>query len=120
MSPAAHACQGRTPYRRTEAQWPAHSAPRLCPHHRPGEATVSTEDLSPSPPLSPHPVPYNLSCCPVTPPSCEDGHGQAGCRALGPHLAVIRRGHIPLAHPVAIIGVGVVCISNPLLRRKHP
>lgn len=41
-----------------------------------------------------------------------------GPRGLGPHLAVIRRGHVPLANPVAVIGVGVVCVSNPLLERQ--
>lgn len=41
-----------------------------------------------------------------------------GYGEIGPHLAIIRRGHIPLAHPVAVIGIGVVCVSNSLLGRK--
>lgn len=41
-----------------------------------------------------------------------------GYGGLGPHLAVICCGHVPLAHPVAIVSIGVVCVSNSLLGRK--
>lgn len=37
---------------------------------------------------------------------------------VGPHLAIIRGGHVPLAHSVAVIGIGVVCVSNPFLERN--
>lgn len=36
----------------------------------------------------------------------------------GTHLAIICRGHIPLAHPVSIISIGVMCISNSFLGRN--
>lgn len=77
-----------------------------------GTLAASTEDLSPCP------LPGALESLMAAGwllPSCREGHGAGG---PGPHLAVIRRGHIPLAHPVAIIGIGVVCVSNSLLRRK--
>lgn len=64
-------------------------------------------------------VPYIPSALPSGPHQAVGmDMGQLGCRGPGPHLPVVRRGHVPLAHPVAIVGIGVVCISNPLLGRN--
>lgn len=97
-----------------------HGSPAACPlcplgcvsTTAQGRLAASTGDLSPCPfPAAPE----SLTAAQWLLPSCGDGHGAGG---PGPHLAVIRRGHIPLAHPVAVVGIGVVCVSNSLLGRK--
>lgn len=70
---------------------------------------------------SPGPCPHCPAPCVF---HCTQGRLATGQRTGGqqgpePHLSVVRCGHIPLAYPVAVIGVGIVCISNPLLGRSH-
>lgn len=99
----------------TEAQQPAGSEPQLRFQNHPGE--TGHKDKGPGS--------LTLPWCPIVlmasqwlQISCSDSHGADDPQGLGSHLAIIRRGHVPLAHAVAIIGIGVVCISNPLLGRK--
>ena len=79
----------------------------------PGETDYRTEDLSPCSLWCP-PPPH---CCPRQAAGGAEGRWQ---QVRWPHLPVVRRGHVPLAYPVAVVGVGVVCISNPLLGWSRP
>lgn len=114
MSPAAQACQGRRPYGRA---WKC-SLPRLHLHCHPGRLAINAEDLHKCATPVPSLVPSSPSQLPRdSHQAVETGVGQVGYRA-GPHLAIVCCGHVPLAHPVAVIGVGVVCVSNPFLGRE--
>ena len=87
-------------------------SPGPCPHclftcvcTAPGETDYRTEDLSPCSLWCP-PPPH---CCPRQAAGGAEGRWQ---QVRWPHLPVVRRGHVPLAYPVAVVGVGVVCISK--------